>query len=360
MEKKFNPKRLVLARQRRKFTGKSLAEAAGISPITISRLENSDNEPDEATVDLLAKALNYPVEFLYADDPEELDTGAVSFRSLSKMSAKERNAATSAGRLGLELNRWVEQEFNLPRPEILDLSYEASPEMAAKSLRSFWNIGEKPISSMLGLLECKGVRVFSLAERTKMVDAFSFWRDGIPFIFLNNCKTPEHSVFDSAHELGHLVLHRHAGASPSKAAEREANEFASAFLMPSNDVRSRVPRFCTVDRIVSCKSRWRVSAMALANRLHTLGILTEWQYKSACIELTRRGYRTGEPIGIERETSTVWKKVLSQLWSEKTTKHHIAAKILLPTDELEALIWGLAGPVMRPEIRKGQPPFRIV
>lgn len=331
------------------MTGKGFAELADISPITVSRIENDENEPDEATVEKIARALAYPTDFFYQDDPDELDTTAVSFRSLSKMSAKERDAAIGAGRLGLQLSDWLEGQFSLPDANLLDLSYESNPEAAARTLRAHWGLGEKPIGNMLGLLEVQGVRVFSLSEATSSVDAFSFWRDERPYVFLNNFKTAEHSIFDSAHELCHLVMHRHAGAQKSRIAEREAQQFASAFLMPENDVRARMPRFITVDLIIRAKSRWRVSAMAMAYRLHSLGLLSEWQYKSACIELGRRGYRKGEPGGIERETSAIWRKVLAHLWAEKTTKREIAELLHLPTDELEGLIWGLAGPVVRPD-----------
>lgn len=345
----FNHKRLSLAKMRRRLTGKKLAELAGVSAITISRLENGENEPDEETVEKLARALDYPGAFFFDDDPEDLDTSAVSFRGLTKMSARERNAAIAAGSLGLQLSDWVEREFKLPEANLLDLSYETDPEIAARSLRQYWSLGEKPISNMLGLLEVNGVRVFSLSEDTATVDAFSFWRDGIPFIFLNNFKTAEHSIFDAAHEVGHLVLHRHAGTQPSRPAEREANAFASALLMPASDVRARVRRLITVDAIIKAKRRWRVSAMAMAYRLRSLSLLTEWQYKSACIELGRRGYRSGEPDGIERETSRVWQKVLTQLWSERRTKSHIADSLHIPLDELEGLIWGLTGPNSRPD-----------
>lgn len=155
-------------------------------------------------------------------------------------------------------------------------------------------------------------------------------------------------------------MHRHAGAQPSRAAEREANEFASAFLMPANDVRSRMPSFITVDMIINAKVRWRLSAMAMAYRLHSLSLLSEWQYKSACIELGRRGYRLGEPAGIDRETSPIWRKALAQLWTKRTTKREIAADVNLPADELEGLIWGLAGPMVRPERVHRGPKFRIV
>lgn len=349
----FNPRRLSLARMRRRLTAKALSEKTGLAADTISRLENGTNPPDKSTVDKLANALGFPKEFFLDRDPEDIDTGAVSFRSFSKMSAKERDAAISAGCLGLQLSAWVEERFRLPKPNLIDLSYETNPEAAASSLRQYLGLGERPISNLLALLETQGVRVFSLSENTASVNAFSFWRDEKPFIFLNNFKTAESSIYDSAHELGHLVLHKHGDPKGIRSAEREANSFASAFLMPEKDVRSRVRRPITIDTVLAAKSRWRVSAMAMAYRLNALKILSEWQYKSVCIELGKRGYRHAEPQGIEREISVIWRKVLSQLWSERTTKNDIAKSLYLPLDELEGLIWNLAGPDVRPQGHKG-------
>ncbi|WP_148287861.1 ImmA/IrrE family metallo-endopeptidase, partial [Rhodopseudomonas sp. B29] len=129
---------------------------------------------------------------------------------------------------------------------------------------------------------------------------------------------------------------------------KRTNRFASAFLIPERDVRATVPRRITLDAVLVCKKRWRVSAMAMAYRMNALSLLSDWQYKSICIELGKRGFRAGEPGGIERETSIVWKKVLTQLWSEKITKNDIAASLHLPLDELEGLIWNLTSVDQRP------------
>jgi Zn-dependent peptidase ImmA (M78 family)/DNA-binding XRE family transcriptional regulator len=345
----FNPRRLSLARKRRRFTARTLAEKAGLAVDTISRLENGSNSPDDITITKLVQALNFPKAFFFDHEPQEIDTGAVSFRSFSKMSARERDAAVSAGALGLQLSAWIEDRFSLPAPKLLDLSYETDPEIAAYSVRQSWSIGERPIGNLMGLLETKGLRIFSLSENTASVNAFSFWRDNKPFIFLNNFKTAESSIFDAAHELGHLVMHKHGDPKETRSAEREANAFASAFLMPAKDVRARVSKRITIDTVLEAKKRWRVSAMAMAYRLNSLKLLSDWQYKSICIELGKRGYRAGEPGGIDRETSVVWRKVLTQLWSEKTTKNDIANSLHLPLDELEGLIWNLAGLNQRPK-----------
>jgi Zn-dependent peptidase ImmA (M78 family)/DNA-binding XRE family transcriptional regulator len=344
----FNPRRLILARKRRRLTGKALAERAGLAVDTISRLENGENQPDDLTIARLAKALNFPIGFFEENDPEEIDTGAVSFRRFSKISMREKDAAVAAGALGLQLNDWVEQRFRLPNANLVDLSYEANPEVAAHLLRRYWGLGERPIGDMLGLLETHGVRVFSLSENTASVNAFSFWRDEKPFVFLNNFKTAESSIFDTAHELAHLVMHKRGDPKGSRLVEREANAFASAFLMPANDVKARMPQMISIPVILQAKGRWRVSAMAMTYRLGQLGLLSQWQYKSICVELGKRGFRSSEPGGINRETSIIWRKVLSQLWSERVTKNTIADDLCLPLDELEGLIWNLASVQERP------------
>lgn len=348
----FNPKKLALARMRRRMTGKALAQVAGITPDTLSRLEKGHRSPDESTVVKLASALFYPTDFFYGDDPAIIDHGGVSFRNFSKMSAKEKDAALSAGQLGLQLAHWADARFNLPDPDLPDLSYQNDPERAAMEIRQYWGIGERPVGNMIGLLESKGVRVLALSEDTANINAFSFWLDGLPYIFLNNFKTPESSIFDSGHELGHLLIHCKGDLRGDRLLEREADSFSAAFLMPANDVRASVSRPVTSDVIIKAKTKWRVSAFALLHRLWRMRIVTtEHQYRSLCIDLSRRGYRSGEPVGIDREISTVWKQVFSSLWTEKITKEDVAKELRIPLDELEGLVANMTASGRRPNER---------
>lgn len=337
----FNSERLITARERRMLSAKELAERVGVSTVTLSKYENG-HEPDRAMVSRLAKELKYPELFFYRESPERLDTSAVSFRSLSRMKAKERRAAEAAGSLGIELYEWIDTRFNLPSTDLIDLSKERKrPEVAARLLRQHWSLGDRPISNVLKLVEAKGVRVLSLSESTKNVDAYSFWRGDHPYIFLNQEKSAERSIFDTAHELGHLVLHHHAGAKADREAETQADKFASAFLMPENDLMAYA-HILSPGQILTTKKRWKVSAMALAYRLHDLGYLSDWTYRSLCIELGKRGYRNGEPDGVQRETSAVLAKVLSALWTKRLTKADIAKDLGIPLEEIEALIFRLS------------------
>lgn len=222
-----------------------------------------------------------------------------------------------------------------------------TPEAAAEALRQHWALGYDPIQNLLKLLETKGIRVLGLEENTANVDAFSFWQDDSAYVFLNSYKSAERSIFDAAHELGHLVLHKHGETSgvngDTRSVELEANRFAAAFLMPEEDIRARMPRLITANLIIKAKKRWRVSAMALAYRLGHFNrpMLTEWQYRSICIELGKRGYRSGEPDGIARESSVLWRKILAELWSDRKNLKHLAHDLFLPESEVEMLLSGI-------------------
>ena len=335
----FTGARLSVARRRRGLTKRGLAVAIGVTPHTILRYESGKMVPSEAVVSRLSKALDFPEPFFSEAEIDELKEDSASFRSMAAMTARERDSALAAGSLAFVFADWVEERFDLPSSELVDLS-GGKPEVAAHSLRQIWGLGERPIKNMVHLLEAKGARVFALAESTNAVDAFSLWRGEKPFVFLNVLKTAERSRLDAAHELGHLVLHKHGGPR-GRGAEHEANIFASSFLMPSSDVIAVAPRVNSLNQIVQLKRRWGVSALALIVRLHQLGAITDWQYRTFCIQASERGMRQKEENGVDRERSIIWQKVLMTLWNEKITKDQIATQLFIPPFEIENLIFGL-------------------
>lgn len=355
----FNPNRLIIARMRRRLTGKDLAKRVGLTEVTISRLGKAGN-PEPATIEAIARELKFPKDFFYGDDIDLPTKESASFRSLKAMTAKERDAALSAGSLAYHVSDWVDSQFNLPDVDLLDCGNERSPDNAARTLRQYWGLGEKPINNVIKLLESKGVRVFSLCEDTRNVDAFSCWRNDIPYIFLNTFKTAERSRFDALHELGHLVLHRH-GEVKGREAEREANKFASFFLIPSIDLVAKLPFVTSLNQLVETKKRWGVSVSALAYRLHKAKVITDWQYRTFCIQINQR-FGTTEPNGLEHEKSVIWEKVLRELWKDGTSRNHLSDELGIPISELESLLFGLVG-FQRPhnEVFEKKPPnLRLV
>lgn len=340
----FNRERLTFARKRRGLNMSALARVVGLESRTISSYENGEYVPPADRIVMLASALTFPTTFFFQEGLPTISPDAASFRSLTKMSAAKRDVALSSGGLALLLNDAIEERFKLPAPDFADLSREGDAESAASSLRRYWGIGELPVKNMIHLLESKGARVFSLAIDAQEVDAFSFWRDEQPFVFLNTRKSSERSRFDCAHELAHLVMHRHGEqkVDGSQMIEREANNFAGAFLMPRASVLTYAPKnLTTLEHLIQLKQVWGVSVAALNFRLHQLGILSEWHYRELNIQISKRGYRTSEPQSVPRETSQVLGKVLTGLRSEGVGIRKIAEDLHVSPKDIEDLIFCL-------------------
>lgn len=335
----FNRSRLTLARKRRGLTKVQLAEVAGIATRTLTAYEAGEREPSDEVVEALAAALGFPTAFFHADEVEIPSPVTATFRAYSTMTAGQRDQALGAGGLTIELSKWIEDRFRLPHVDLLDLS-QHDPETAAAAVRAAWGLGQKPIRNMVYLLESKGVRVFSLSLDCLAVDAFSLWREGVPYVFLNTQKSAERSRMDAAHELGHLVLHRDTPLGV-KEMEDEARRFGAAFLIPKEDVMAQVTGLVTVRNLVTWKHKWNVSVTALAHRIHALGLINDWQYRLLCMHMGQRGYRKEEPEPSARETSQVLAKVFDALRREGMTKRSIATELHIREEDLESAIFGL-------------------
>lgn len=330
----------MLARKRRGLTLTRLSGLTGLSTRSLSMYENGHQEPSKETLLLLAGTLGVSPAFLGDQDVDEIPAEAVSFRALSKMTARQRDQALSEGRVALLVNDWIEARFRLPGPDIPTLTGH-DPEGAAEMVRARWGLGERPIANVLHLLEAHGVRVYSLTTGNDELDACSLYWRRQPFIFLSTAKSGDRGRFDAAHELGHLVLHGEYQALDRPSAEVEANRFAAALLMPRASVLAHGLRDANPARILRAKRIWKVAAMALTHRLHELGLLTEWGYRTACVELSRLGYRRSEPDGTPRESSQLLAKVLRAAREDGETLATIATSIGITSSELRQHIFGL-------------------
>lgn len=363
----FNPSRLILARKRRGLSKAVLSNTTKLALRTLGYYESGEGEPTQESVQILARALNFPPDFFYGSDIEEINFDSASFRSLKAMTSSLRDASLAAGSLCTELEKWIGKRFELPKPSVPRFPY-VEPETAAEMLRTEWGLGQKPIKNVIHLAESRGIRVFSLPIDSAKVDAFSVWQNNIPFVFLNPMKSGERGRFDISHETGHLCLHGH-GVPRSRQAELEADRFASAFLMPRADVLANIPRAWSLNVIHKMKTRWKVSASALLVRLFHLQVLTEWQYRTFFIELSKAGHTKKELNGIPRESSQVIGKVFDALRSEGISRNSIARDLSITSAELNSLIVGLTISAVestnefipsKPDEPQERPIFRLV
>lgn len=333
----FSPSRLRTARSRRGAKVKDLVEKTDLTRQTLAAFASGKKAPSREAVVTIANALEWPVEFFYGPDVDEARHESTSFRSLSTMSVGQRDTVLAAATLAFIVNDALEAKFNLPPSSVPDLD-ESDPEVAAASLRAMWGLGEAPISNVVHLLEAKGVRVFSLPVHANEVQAFATWHAATPFVFLNTWKTAEGCRFDAAHELGHLVLHRH-GEPHGKEVEHQANKFASAFLMPRATVLATTPRFATTRDFFTVKHRWGTSVASVVRRLRDLQMLSDGEYQAACIAISSRGWRTSEPEPMKtRETSLVLRKIFDLMREDGIGVGDFARALSVKQEDVDLLL----------------------
>ncbi|UOO76535.1 XRE family transcriptional regulator [Neisseria sp. Dent CA1/247] len=350
----FNPQRLEFALNRRGITQTALAELLGITPRQVRNYIKDGQIPD---VRELSRILNFPVSFfLKEEELPELNTQAVSFRAKSRVSRKLQKQAINHGLITFIFNDWLEREFELKTANLPDYS-DKTPEEAADELRLEWGLGNQPIGNMISLLESKGIRVFSLSVDTLDIDAFCTWHDNKPFIFLNTQKSAERSRFDAAHELGHLLRDKYSMQhyasgkvkenldEPRDMIEKEANAFASAFLMPKEAIQLYRNTPITIDNLMKIKKIFGVSLVALAYRMHKLGIISDWLYIHVlCPQFAKKRYRTTEPEPMKKELSSVLKQILTMLKEDGVSLEKVASSLDMPVEDIVNTTFNLVEP----------------
>ncbi|SDR90901.1 helix-turn-helix domain-containing protein [Actinopolymorpha singaporensis] len=345
----FSSPRLVSARKRRGLTITALSGKSQISTKSISDYENNKKVPSRDTLRHLAEALEVSVAYLSKPPLEEVPAEAVSFRAPTKMTARNREMALSVASHAVELRRWIDERYSVPPIDVPSLHKYvglAAASEAAYVVRAKWGLGVAPLGNMVHLLELHGVAVFSVKTEARALDAFSFYASGQPFVLLSTAKSAERGRFDAAHELGHLVLHCGPVRPSGVEAEREADAFASSFLMPEADIHAQFSMNPRLGDLTRKKTRWGVSAIALAYRLHDLGLMTDWHYHTTCVNLSRMGYRSGEPQGMRRESSRLLGKVLADLRRTPGGFEQLCNDLAVVPDDVNELIFGLTPTVV--------------
>lgn len=341
----FNPKFLRFALDKRGISNKDLADKLGVTIRQVGNYLDGTSEPD---INKLAIIFRLPVHFFQQDaELPTISEHAISFRSKSRTTQKLQKQAINHAITGFWFNDWLENEFELKIADLPNYS-NLSPEEAAQTLRYDWGLGDKPIGSMLNLLESKGIRIFSLSLATLDLDALCTWYNNRPFIFLNHQKSAERSRFDAAHELGHLIRDQYSMKNCDKERsniEKEANEFASAFLMPKAALLAYRHIRPTLENLMKIKKIFGVSLVALAYRMHQLGFISDWIYKrSISIEITKQGYRVHEPKPMPFEISMTLTQILNSLKEEKISITDIAKQINVSTNDIVDLVFHLVEP----------------
>lgn len=334
------PEMLVLVRESRGMTQAEVAEkmaklsaaSAGgtVSQGYVSRAEKGRLAVSGERLELYAQALEC-LPALLCLDPQVADMGIglVHHRKKAALSApalRRIHAQLALTRLHVQslLDLTGASEAQFPTIEVDDAN---PPYEAAAAVRDAWGLPKGPVRNLVGWIERAGGIVLLRDLNSDHLDAISQWPAGRGPLLLVNSRAPGDRLrFSIAHELGHVTMHRVPGETGQQ--EREADEFAAAFLMPASDIREHFTDGVDLVRLETLKARWGVSMAALLRRAHSLGAITDWQYRNVTIEMSALGYRSVEPGEVDREQPTAVHDAVEQAERENLASGEDLAQLM--------------------------------
>lgn len=306
--------RLKEGREARGISAVTLAELVDVSRQAISQYENDLQTPRPEIMDKICQVLNLPPHFFWRSMDKEEVFHKIFYRSMRSSTKMARERAECKYNWLRDIADYLRKFIEFPQVNFPDFKLSSNPHMIssndieeiALATRRHWKLGDGPISNIVLLLENNGVIVTRGELVADTLDAFSEWYElcsqNTPYVFLGKDKdSAVRSRYDASHELGHLILHRSIDKSyltrPAEfnLIEEQAHRFAGAFLLPSSTFAKEfsVP---TLDTFRALKSKWRVSIATMISRSQELGLISSEGARRLWINLTRRGWRTREPL----------------------------------------------------------------
>ncbi|WP_020525146.1 helix-turn-helix domain-containing protein [Catelliglobosispora koreensis] len=317
-----NAAMLTLARESRGLRQGELAEAMAerlgepVSQGYVSKAEAGRLPVTDDRLQAISNVLHYPAEMLCSEpDANSVGVGLMHHRkkaSLGALTLRRIHAQVTFSRSHVQNLLALVDDFHHEFDRYV-LTDEDSPSEIAQRVRRDWGLGDKPVGNLVAAIEAAGGIVLERDFATRELDAISQWpQDRVPMMLLNPDAPADRFRFSLAHELGHLLMHHEPGSTPLQ--ERQADEFASALLMPASAIRHEL-RQGTVDlgRLAELKPVWGASMSALARRALDLRALSEWRYRDLMVEYSILGFRQQEPVSISSEHPSKFRNIIVDL-----------------------------------------------
>lgn len=330
-----NASLITLIREYRGLTQGDLANAAGLSQGYVSKVEHEQLIPSDDAIDRMARVLEWPVSFFFRTDRVYGFGTACMFHrkraSLTVHTLRSVQARVNVLRIGLTpLLREVPVDGTRRMP-LMDVdAYPDGPGQIAQLVRASWRMPLGPVANLTATLEEQGGIVYRVDFGTRLLDAVSHWSPDIPPLFFVNTEAPPDRVrFSLAHELGHVVMH----AMPTPDMEREADVFASEFLMPEREIKSSLGGLNLV-HAAQLKAYWKVSMAALIMRARDLEVISRQKASRLFMQMSSLGYRRVEPINLPTEEPTALRKIMETQGHRGLTISDLAELAGLPVSDL--------------------------
>ena len=298
----FQKDRLSQILAARRLTQVQLALMVDVSPATISKWRAGTQAPERDALERLAGVVNVTPEWFTRAPGAKLSLPLFRSNASAHVAARAMLEARLewAQDVAAALMEYVDYpDVNLPSRDYTDPEQVTNEdiEKAACECRDLWRLGRSAIQDLALAVEGAGVILVREETGVAQIEGLSAWSEVLsrPLILLSADKDNGYrSRFDLAHEIGHLVLHRHiqrtTDSARHKQMEQQAHRFAGAFLLPAETFASEVRVPPTLDDLLLLKRRWGVSVAAIIMRLKALELLDE---DGALMLFKRRSVRWG-------------------------------------------------------------------
>lgn len=344
MARRITPSRLTLARRLKGSTQAALAKDMGITPGAVSQFEKGLSQPSPETLEQISMLLKVNPSFLWRD---EVDEGLQPFfRSLVRVPAAERERARAYAVIMSDVVSAIDEVIELPKV-VIHSHGGADPETttaeiehAAIRARAAWRVPPGPVANVTSMAEARGVVVAAVGDFHAGIDAFTLKDPVRPVVVLCSEKgVATRRRFDLAHELGHVVLHAHRDEN-LRWQEPQAQRFASALLMPEDEIRGYLPtRGDDLRALERIAYDWCVSMQAALVRARDLGSIDDAELSRGMRRMSAAGWRRREPIEVgPPEKPTLLQKALSSLEAAGSSLQHLADDIGLPVARLTRML----------------------
>ena len=290
-------------------------------PVTrqaLSKYETGASQPSPTRIVELAAALNVSPSTLLSESSVEIRW--VAYRKLTRLSKSRREQLTALATQRLEGEMRLRDLFRRGKqhdfPEPIGVRSLSDCDHAAAAVRMRWNLGDRPLDSLVDLVEEHGGAVVPLPD-AQGFDGLSGWANRMPVLVLNAAMPPDRTRLSAAHELGHLMM---AGSGDASKDEQFAFRFAASLLVPPEAARRELGarrRGLELDELGLLKQRWGLSMQGWIRRAHDLEIISYDLYRELNIEFRREGWHRQEPYAYDgRESPGLYRRLLLRALAE--------------------------------------------
>lgn len=336
----FNPEMLVLAREQSGLTQTDFAELVALSQSDISKFETGLRIPTPAQTDRMAGALGFLPEFFFQGEAYRGFTSPCTYHRKRESTREKvfKRLLADINVRRIQIQRLLRAcELTAPNRFLrLDLDDHAGDVgRVARLIRATWQLPPGPVQNLVRSIEDHGGIVIPCEFQSTSVDAVSQWVPTSPPLFFVNASIATDRIrFTLAHEIGHIVLHD----VPTDDMEREADRFASEFLMPEREIRPYLSGL-TLARLAQLKPYWRVSMQALLKRAGDLHVISKTESSRLWKQLSAAGFRRAEPVQIPPETPAALRQIL-RVHSERLglSRTELNEVLFLPRDRDTAFV----------------------